>query len=162
LSATRFNNAALALIAAYAAAPGLAGVPVYDSVQAMTGSDNDFIIVGHDGTLQADGTLAPDVLAGTYAQSNLELPGVRAETGAVNCVLVCQSGDAGDTAGRRQRASDLLSAAEDAAAADGGYPADAPGLMFDGTSDGRWINRQSLGGVAVLVAYRVTYSTGWN
>lgn len=159
--ATRFNDAVLALTAAYTAAAGLSGVPVYDSVQAMTGSDPDFIITGHDGTLEADGTLAPDALAGTYLQSNLEMTGVRQETGYINCVLACQSGDAGDTAGRRARASILLSAAEDAAAVTGGFPAAAPGVMFDGTSDGRWITRQSLGGTAVLVAYRVAYSTEW-
>jgi hypothetical protein len=79
----------------------------------------------------------------------------------VNCVLVCQSGDSSVTADREQHASDLFGALEDAVAANGGYPPSAPGIMFDGTLNGRWINRQSLGGVAVLVAYRVSYSTGW-
>jgi hypothetical protein len=164
---TRFNDAVLALLGACRAAspfsaPGGGGVPVYDGLRPMTGSDPDFLIVGHDGTLEADGTLAPDALAGTYLQQNLEMTGVRSEAGSVNCVLVCQSGDAADAAGRRQRAALLLSAAEDAAAASGGYPAAAPGIMFDGTSDGRWVNRLSLGGVAVLVAYRVSYSTEWD
>jgi len=159
---TRFNDAMLALTAAYKAAAGLAGVPVYDSVQAMTASQPDFIITGHDGTLEADGTLAPDALAGTFTQANLEMPGVRQETGYINCLIVSQTGDAGDVADRRQRASDLLDAAEDAAAASGGFPAAAPGVMFDGTSDGRFITRLSLGGTAVLLAYRVYYSTGWN
>lgn len=159
---TRFNDAALALAGAYKAAAPLSGVPVYDSVRAMTGSDPDFIITGHDGTLQADGTLAPDALAGIFTQANLEMPGVRQETGYINCVIVSQTGDAGDMAGRRQRASDLLDAAEDAAAVNGGYPAAAPGIMFDGTSDGRFVTRLSLGGIAILLAYRVSYSTGWN
>ena len=159
---TRFNDAMLALTAAYKAAAPLAGVPVYDSVQAMTGTDPDFIITGHDGTLEADGTLAPDALAGTFGQVNLEMPGVRQETGYINCVIVSQTGDAGDMAGRRQRASDLLDAAEDAAALHGGFPVAAPGVMLDGTSDGRFITRLSLGGTAVLLAYRVYYSTGWN
>jgi hypothetical protein len=34
-------------------------------------------------------------------------------------------------------------------------------MTFDGTADGRWIYRQSVAGAAVLVAYRVSYSTGW-
>jgi hypothetical protein len=161
VSTTRFNDAALALAGAYQAAAALSGVPVYDSVRAMTGTDPDFILVGHDGTLQADGTLNPDAVAGTFTQVNLEMPGVRQETGYVNCVIVSQTGE-GDVAGRRQRASDLLDAAEDAAAAGGGYPAAAPGVMLDGTSDGRFITRLSLGGIAVLLAYRVSYSTEWD
>jgi hypothetical protein len=161
VSTTRFNDAALALAGAYQAASALSGVPVYDSVQAMTGTDPDFILVGHDGTLQADGTLNPDATAGTFTQANLEMPGVRQETGFINCLIVSQTGDAGDMTGRRQRASDLLAAAEDAAAAGGGYPAAAPGVMFDGTSDGRFITRLSLGGIAILLAYRVSYSTEW-
>jgi len=161
MPATRFNDALLALIGAYQAASALSGVPVYDGSQAQTGSDPEFVIAGHDGTIAADGTLSADALAGSYVQSNLEMPGIRQETGYVNVVLICQSGDATDTAGRRQRASDLLSAAEDAAAVTGGYPAAAPGVMFEGTSDGRWIYRQALGGVAVMVAFRVSYSTEW-
>lgn len=158
---TRFNDARKALVAVYQAAAGLSGVPVYDNVRAMTVSDADCVIVGHDGTLEADGTLAPDALQGTFAQSSLEMPGIRQESGSVNCVIVSQTGDPGDIAGRCQRASDLMDAAEDAAAAGGGYPSGAPGLMFDGTSDGRFITRNSLGGVAVLAAYRVAYSTEW-
>lgn len=159
--ATRFNDALNALVAAYQGASALSGLPVYDNVRAMTGSDADCVIVGHDGTLEADGTLAPDALQGVFVQKNLYTPGVRQETGFVNCVIVSQTGDATDITGRRQRASDLHQAAEDAAAATGGYPASAPGLMFDGTSDGRYITRNSLGGVAVLIAYRVSYSTEW-
>lgn len=164
LSATRFNDALLALLAAYGAAPGLSGVPVYDGPAAMTGSDPDFIIVGHSGTLGPDGTLVPDVLQGTFTQGGLVMPGVREETGFVNCVIACQSGDATDIPGQRQRASDLLAAAEDAAAAGGGYPGGArgAGLMFDGTSSGQFTSRLSQGGSAVLLAYRVSYSTGWD
>lgn len=160
MSATRFGDAVLALLAAYGAASGLSGVPVYDGVRAMAGSDPDYIVIGHDGSLGPDGSLAADALAGTFTQANLEAPGIRQESGYVNCLIVSQTGDAGDFPGRRQRASDLLQAAEDAAAANGGYPASAPGLMFDGTSDGRFINRLSQG-VAVMLAYRIYYSTGW-
>jgi hypothetical protein len=31
-----------------------------------------------------------------------------------------------------------------------------------GTADGRFIYRQSAGGIAVLCAYRVSYSAPWN
>ena len=161
MAATRFNDAVLALAAAYQAAPALEDVPVYDGVQATASADDDFIVVGHDGSLGADGTLAADALAGTFTQANLEF-GTRQETGYVNCLIVSQTGDAGDIPGRRQRASDLLSAAEDAAGANGGLQSgNAAGIMFDGTSDGRLINRLS-SGVAVLLAYRVSYSTEWD
>lgn len=158
---TRFNDAALALLGLYKEDPALEGVPVYDSAQATGGTDLDYVIVGHDGTLAADGMLSADALAGTFTQADLYMPSVAQESGFVNCVIICQSGDATDAAARRQRASDLLGAAEDAAGANGGYPASAPGLLFGGTSDGRFVTRLSLGGVAVLLAYRVSYSTGW-
>jgi hypothetical protein len=157
---TRFNDAALALLAAYRAA-SLSGAVVYDTAQPMTASDADFVIVGHDGSLEADGTLNPAPTGGTFTQADLEMTAIAQETGFVNCLIVCQSGDSGDAAGRRQRASDLLGVLEDAAAVNGGRPASAPGLMFDGTASGRWIPRQSTGGVAVLLAYQVSYSTEW-
>lgn len=162
MSATRFSDALLSLLAAYQAAPALAGVPVYDGPAAMTGTDPDFIIVGHPGALGPDGTLVPDAPAGTFTQGDLVMPGVREETGFVNCVIVSQAGDAAGIPGRRQRASALLAAAEDAVSVNGGYPASAPGLMFDGTASGQFVNRLSQGGAAVLLAYRVSYSTGWN
>ena len=163
MSTTRFADAVTALIAAYQAAPALSGVPVYDGLTPQTGSDPEFVIVGHDGSLEADGTFVPDALAGNYNQRQIQMDPVNPseETGWVNCVLVCQSGDSADTAGRRARAAVLLAALEDAADAGGGYPAGVTGMTFDGTTDGRWIYRQSMAGVAVLVAYRVSYSTAW-
>jgi len=164
MSATRFNDAVLSLIAAYSSAAGLSGVPVYDGPAAMTGSDPDFLIVGHTGALASDGTLAPDAAAGSFTQGDLEMPGMRQETGWVGCVIVSQTGDAADVPGRRQRASDLLAAAEDAAAVNGGYPQDdrGAGLLFDGTASGQFTSRLSTGGAAVILAYRVSYSSGWN
>ena len=160
MSATRFNDAALALAAAYAAAPGLSGVPVYDTVQSVTFSDPDFVVIGHDGSLAADGTLSASPTGGTWTQQDVA-EGIREESGYVNCLIISQSGDVAGMAARRQRASDLLQAAEDAVTGTAAYPASAPGLMFDGTADGRWIPWLSQG-AAVIVAYRVYYSTGWN
>ena len=74
----------------------------------------------------------------------------------MNCLVVSQTGDTADTAGRRARVQVLLAAAEDAAAA-----AAAPHLTFDGTTDGRFIVRQTAAGVAVMCAYRVSYSAPW-
>lgn len=160
MSATRFGDAVTALVAAYAAAPALAGIPVYDGIQPQTASDPVCVIVGHDGTLEADGTLVPDVLAGNFAQQWIET-GIRQETGTVNCVLVCQSGDAAALGALRAQATALLEALEDAADASGGYAGGLTDMTFDGTASGRWIYRQSLAGAAVMTAYRVSYSTGW-
>jgi hypothetical protein len=160
VSATRFGDAVTALVAAYTAAPALAGIPVYDGIQPQTVSDAVSVIVGHDGTLEADGTLVPDVVSGTFAQQWIEM-GDRQESGTVNCVIVCQSGDATGLGGLRVQAAALLGALEDAADASGGFAGGLTHMTFDGTLNGRWIYRQSLAGAAVMVAYRVAYSTDW-
>ena len=159
MSVTRFADAVTALLAAYnaAAALGGAGVPVYDGAQPSGAADQDFIIVGHDGTIAADGTLEATALAGTYLQQWADTTTGRDETGSVNCLIVSQTGDASDITGRRARVKTLLAAAEDAAAT-----AVVSHLTFDGSSDGRFIYRQSAGGVVVMCAYRVSYSAPWN
>jgi hypothetical protein len=156
VSTTRFADAITALLAAYAAAPALAGVPVYDGAQPTGAADPDFLIVGHDGTIAPDGTLQATALAGTYTQQWSDTTTGQDETGSVNCLAVSQTGDAGDVAGRRARVKVLLAAAEDAAAA-----AVVSHLTFDGTTDGRFIYHPGAAGIAVLCAYRVTYSAPW-
>lgn len=155
MSVTRFADAVTALLAAYQGAAGLAGVPVYDGAVPTSASDPDFLIVGHDATMAADGSLEATALAGTYLQEWADTTTGRDERGSINCLIVCQTGDSGDTAGRRARAAVLLAAAEDAAGAVVTH------LTFDGTTDGRFIYRQGLAGVAVLCAYRVSYSAPW-
>ena len=157
MSTTRFADAVTGLLAAYNAAAGLSGVPVYDGAQPSGAADTDFVIVGHDGTIAADGTLEATALAGTYLQQWADTTDGRDETGSVNCLIVSQTGDTADIAGRRARVKTLLAAAEDAAAA-----AAVTHLTFDGTTDGRIIYRQSAGGVVVMCAYRVSYSAPWN
>jgi hypothetical protein len=156
VSTTRFADAVAALLAAYAAAAALAGVPVYDGAQPAGAADTDFLIVGHDGTIAPDGTLQATALAGTYARQWSDTTTGQDETGSVNCLIVSQTGDVSDVAGRRARVKVLLAAAEDAAAA-----AVVTHLTFDGTTDGRWINHPAGGGIAVLCAYRVAYSAPW-
>ena len=156
MSTTRLTDAITALLAAYNAAAGLAGVPVYDGAAPSGAADTDFVIVGHDGTIAADGTLEATALAGIYLQNWADSTDGREETGSVNCLIVSQTGDAADLAGRRARVKVLLTAAEDAAAA-----AVVSHLTFDGTTDGRFIYRQSAGGAVVMCAYRVAYSAPW-
>lgn len=156
MSTTRFTDAVNALLAAYQAAAGLAGVPVYDGAQPSSAADQDFMIVGHDATMAADGTLETTALTGTYLQDWETFDTGRGERGSVNCLIVSQTGDTSDLPGRRARVKTLLAAAEDAAAA-----AVVTDLTFDGTSDGRFIVRQGMAGVAVMCAYRVSYSAPW-
>jgi hypothetical protein len=157
VSTTRFADAVAALLAAYQNASGLSGVPVYDGPSPSMAADLDFIVVGHDASLASDGSLQGDALAGIYLQDWTDMTSGREERGSVNCVIVSQTGDSGDTAGRRARAAVLLAACEDAAAS-----ASASHLTFDGTTDGRFIYRQGIAGVAVLAAYRVSYSAPWD
>jgi hypothetical protein len=84
VSVTRFADAVTALLAAYNAAAGLAGVPVYDGAQSSGAADQDYIVVGHDGTSTADGTLEATALAGTYAQNWADQTTGQDETGSVN------------------------------------------------------------------------------
>jgi hypothetical protein len=157
MSTTRFTDAAAALLTAYTSAAGLAGVPVYDGPQPSASYDPDFIIVGHDATMGPDGNLQSTVLTGNYLQEWSDTTTGMDERGWIQCVAVSQTGDSGDVAGRRARVKVLLAAAEDAAAA-----AVVSHLTFDGTSDGRFIARQSSAGVAVVCAYRVAYSAPWS
>lgn len=156
--ATRFGDAVTALLAAYEAAN--LGIPVYDGIIPQTASDPACVIVGHDGTLEADGTLAPDVVAGNFTQQWIEM-GARQETGYVSCVVICQSGDAAGLPALRVQGAGLLEQLEAAADANGGYAGGLTGMTFDATANGRWIYRQSLAGAAVMISYRVSYSTEW-
>ncbi len=156
MSTTRFGDAVTALLAAYAAAAPLAGIPVYDGAQPSGAVDVAYLIVGHDGSMAADGTLQATALAGNYLQDWADTTTGREERGVIQCLAVAQTGDAAGLPGCRAQVRTLVAAAEDAAAA-----AVVTHLTFDGTSDGRFIYRQGAAGAAVLCAYRVTYSAPW-
>lgn len=156
MSTSRFTDAVTALLAAYAAAAPLAGIPVYDGAQPVGAFDVKFIVVGHDGTIAADGTLAATAPAGNYVQAWADTTTGREENGFINCVAVCQTGEVNGLGDSRTGVDALLTATEDAANGGG-----AAHLTFDGTSDGRFIYRQGPNGAAVMCAYRVTYSAPW-
>ena len=153
----RFTDAVAALVAAYQAAPALAGIPVSDRMDyTIPDRSPDFIIVGHDATTTSGGVLQADALAGTFLREWSDTTTGRDETGSVNCLIACQSPDVGAVAACSTRAAALLTAAEDAAMA-----AQVAHLTFDGTTDGRFITRQGTAGLAVICAYRVSYSAPW-
>jgi hypothetical protein len=156
VSTTRFTDAVTALLAAYNAAAGLAGIPVYDGAQPSGAIDVAYLIVGHDGSIAADGTLQETALAGNYLQDWADTTSGREENGVIQCLAVSQTGEVNGLADCRAQVKTLVAAAEDAAAA-----AVTAHLTFDGTSDGRFVYRQGGNGAAVMCAYRVTYSAPW-
>ncbi len=156
MSTSRFADAIAALLAAYTTAVPLAGIPVYDGAQPSGAVDPAYLIVGHDGSMGADGTLQATALAGNYLQNWADTTDGREENGYIQCLAVAQTGEVAGLADCRTQVTQLVTAAEDAAAA-----AQVTHLMFDGTSDGRFIYRQSDRGAAVMCAYRVTYSAPW-
>lgn len=157
MSTTRFDGATVALLAAYRAAAPLAGVTITDGPAPTAGTDMEFIIVGHDGSLDPTGALASVAQAGDITQEWLDFPAVKSETGSINCVLVSQSGDTADLPARRTRAAALLAACEDAAIAAG----DVGGILFDGTTGAQILYRQSGQGCAVMAVFTVGYSVPW-
>lgn len=153
----RFTDAVAGLVAAYQAAPALAGVPVSDRMDyTIPDRAPDFIIVGHDATTDSNGVLQANALAGTFLREWSDTTTGRDETGSVNCLIACQSADVGAVAACSARAAVLLGAAEAAAMA-----AAVSHLTFDGVTDGRFITRQGTAGLAVICAYRVAYSAPW-
>lgn len=159
MSTIRFADAAAALVTALQAAAALAGIPVYDGIVVTDAPDLEFIIVGHDGTTEADGTLTGTALGGTYNQRWTDSDSPREEDGSINLLVVSQTGDSADLPGRRARCQALMAAVEDAAAANGGHL--TTGLTFDGVTDGRFLYRQTGAGAAVMHAFRLSYSTGY-
>ena len=155
---TRFGDAVTALIAAYAASAGLTGVTVYDGDTVTARADQDFIIVGHDGSIDSTGALASIAPAGDVTQEWMSLaPPARDEKGQIRCVAASQTGEAADIPGRRARVQVLLDACEDAAIA----AQDVAGIMFDGTTDATFIYRQNTQGCAVMCAFTVGYTSPW-
>lgn len=157
MSTFRFSDAVTTLLAAFTAAAPLSGVTVADGPNPTAAASTDFIIVGHDGTLDADGALSGITRGGTLTQAWLEFRAIKQETGHISCVAVSQSGDTSDIPGRRARAQALVEACEDAALAAGVVS----GLQFEGTESAIVQYRQTGQGCAVLIPFTIGYSTQW-
>ena len=152
MSTIRFSDAITALLAAYSAAAPLAGVSVFDGPNPSALTTLEFVIVGHDGTLDDRGALASVTDAGSTAQEWMAFPAQRDEAGVVNCVAVSQTGDQNDLAGRRARVQAIVAACEDAAIAITGS------IEFDGTLEARFLSRQDGEGCAVMAVFAVGYN----
>ena len=152
------GDAMAALTSLFQASVGLAGVTVTEGDAPSVAADSEFIVVGHDGSLAADGSLAEFTVSGTFTTNFVTEghPPGQQEDGRVNVVAVAQSGDAGDLPGRITRAQALLSAC-DAACTD----VTSGVIVFDSAGTGRLITRQASAGCAAILAFTVIYSGPW-
>jgi hypothetical protein len=147
-----------ALTTAFQAAAGLSGVTVTQGYTPTAAADPEFIIVGHDGSLEADGSLAEFATGGTFTSTFIEQgqPPLSQEDGTVNVVVVSQTGDQGAMAARITEAQRLLSACDDAIT-----DLHSGDVVFDSVGTGRLLTRQTSQGCAAIIAFTITYSSPW-
>ena len=152
------GDAMAALTAAFQASAALTGVTITQGDAPSAAGDPEFVVVGHDGSLAADGSLAEFTVSGSFTTDFVTSgsPPGQLETGRVNVVAVAQSGDATVLAGRITRAQELLAAC-DAACTD----VTSGTIVFDSAGSGRLVTRQASAGCAAILAFVITYSGPW-
>ena len=152
------GDAMAALTAAFQASAALTGVTITQGDAPSAAGDPEFVVVGHDGSLAADGSLAEFTVSGSFTTDFVTAgsPPGQLETGRVNVVAVAQSGDATALAGRITRAQELLAAC-DAACTD----VTSGTIVFDSAGSGRLVTRQASAGCAAILAFVITYSGPW-
>jgi hypothetical protein len=153
----RLGDAMAALTTAFTAAPALAGVTITGN--SVTGAaDPDFLIVGHDGSLEPDGSLSGITAAGDFTTEFITTgnPPGQLETGNVNIVAVSQTGDTADLAARISRVQAILAACDDAS-----IDLTVSGIVFDGPRAGRVVTRQTGAGCAAIATFTVGYTAPW-
>lgn len=152
------GDAMAALTAAFQASAALTGVTITQGDAPSAAGDPEFVVVGHDGSLAADGSLAEFTVSGSFTTDFVTSgsPPGQLETGRVNVVAVAQSGDATALAGRITRAQELLAAC-DAACTD----VTSGTIVFDSAGSGRLVTRQASAGCAAILAFVITYSGPW-
>jgi hypothetical protein len=150
-----------ALVAALEPTPaGQPGLTIDLGLNPSAAADELFIIVGHDGTLNPDGSLSEAAEAGTLNTKFTAMgdPPLQQEDGVLHVVVVAQTGDSTDLAGRIAEAQTLLEGCNDACA-DLKVGAD---LRIDSAGDARLYTRQSVAGCAAEFAFSFTYSAPWD
>lgn len=158
MSSNRLGDAMTGLYNLFTASPALSGVTVTLGLSPTAAMDSEFVIVGHDGTLDADGSLQETSEAGTFTMSFVTqgLPPLQEETGIVRVVAVSQTGDTGDLSGRITEAERLLAACTDAVANQ-----KVSDIVFDTGTPGRLFTRQAGQGCVAMFAFSVGYSAPW-
>jgi hypothetical protein len=161
MSTAAFASAVTGLTGLLAAAPALAGVTITDGPAPAALAAGDYLIVGHDGTLNPDGSLSELAATGTFTQQQARFDGTTAgsgkdETGDINCVATSETGDTADLPGRLARVQAILAACEDACTS-----AQTGTVVFDGTGTATVMTRQAPTGCAAILAFTITYSAPW-
>ena len=158
MSAALLADAMAALASLFSASPALSGVTITEGDAPSAAGDPEFIVVGHDGSLAPDGSLAEFTVSASFSTQFITggSPPAQLETGRVNVVAVAQSGDATALAGRITRAQELLAAC-DAACTD----VTSGTIVFDSAGSGRLVTRQASAGCAAILAFVITYSGPW-
>src|SRR5262249_7502702 len=146
-----------ALYAAFTTSPALTGVTIVLGGIPSAAADPEFVVIGHDGTLDADGALSGITAAGSFNTDFIYTgdPAGQQETGVINVVAGSQTGDATDLPARISRPEVLLGACDDAST-----DLSVSGIVFDGTGPGRVVTRQGAG-CAAITAFTVTYTAPW-
>lgn len=158
---TYLSDAIAAAYTALSAAGGLSGVRVEQGQQPSAEYASEFVIVGHDGSYDPDGSLAEFTEAGSFITQFVYdgAPPGQQETGTVSCVVVTQSGDATDLAGPVTRAEELLGACTSALT---DLHVNGNEIVFDQATRGRLVTRQGSQGCGAMYSFDIGYSAPWN
>ena len=151
-----YNLFTAALLPTPAGEPGLT---ITNGPLPTAQADPQYIIVGHDGTLDASGALAVATQSGTFTTTFVVMgspPQLQQETGQVHIVAVCQDGESANLPGQVSEAEELVAACADACA--GQKVGD---ILFDTDTTGRLLTRQYAQGCAAIYAFSIGYTAPW-
>ena len=146
-----------ALTTALTAASALTGVTITGDV-ATAAADLEFLVIGHDGSLDSDGSLSGITEAGSFDAEFITVgdPAGQMETGSVNVTAVSQTGDSSDLAARICRVQAMYAACDDAIT-----DLSTSGIVFDGPGAGRVVTRQTAAGCAAISTFAIGYTAPW-
>lgn len=158
MSSNRLGDAMTGLYNLFTGSSNLTGITVSLGLTPTAAMDSEFVIVGHDGTLDADGSLQETSEAGTFTMTFVTqaVPPLQEETGLVRVVAVSQTGDTSDLPGRITEAERLLAACTDAVANQ-----KVSDIIFDTATPGRLYTRQGGQGCVAMFAFTISYTAPW-
>lgn len=158
MSAARLGDAMAALYTLFTGSSALTGITITLGPLPSAAADPEFIVIGHDGTLEPEGSLSEITESGSFTTVFVAqgVPPLQEETGQVRVVAVSQTGDTTDLPGRVTEAERLLAACTDACAG-----VQSGDIVFDTATGGRLITRQAAQGCVAEFAFQVGYTAPW-
>lgn len=162
MSQIHLADAMNALAALFAAATPLAGVTIELGPTPSAAGDLQFVLVGHDGALESDGSLSEIAISGqvTKTFTSMGAPPVEGVTGTVNCVAVCQSGDQTALATCITTAEAMVGACDDALVDQTVATANGK-IVFDQVTTARLITREGGQGCVAQYTFAATFTAPW-